>query len=55
VTLLPTLDEEGVKHGINESKVKTIITSQELFSKFEVKKTFYQKQNFFFHHLENNK
>lgn len=38
VTLIPTLDEEGVKHGINESKVKTVITSQELFSKLQVNK-----------------
>ncbi|CAF3777239.1 unnamed protein product [Rotaria sordida] len=35
VTLIPTLDEEGVKHGINETKVQTIITSQELFPKLE--------------------
>lgn len=37
VTLIPTLDEKGVEHGINETKVKTVITSQELFPKFEVK------------------
>ncbi|CAF3295265.1 unnamed protein product [Rotaria sp. Silwood2] len=35
VTIIPTLDEEGVKHGINETKVQTIITSQELFPKLE--------------------
>ncbi|CAF1053768.1 unnamed protein product [Adineta ricciae] len=33
VTLLPTLDDEGVKHGINESGIFTIITSQDLLSK----------------------
>ncbi|CAF0819334.1 unnamed protein product [Adineta steineri] len=35
VTLLPTLDEEGVKHGIQESEIKIIITSQELLPKLE--------------------
>ena len=30
VTLYSTLGEEAVKHGINESQVKIIITSQEL-------------------------
>ncbi|CAF1687465.1 unnamed protein product, partial [Adineta ricciae] len=35
VTLLPTLDDEGVKHGINESGISTIITSQDLLSKLQ--------------------
>lgn len=47
MTLLPTLDDEGIKHGINESKVKTIITSQELFSKLEVKQ-FIKNKKFLF-------
>lgn len=37
VTLLPTLDEEGVKHGIIESKIEVIITSQELLAKLDVR------------------
>lgn len=38
-TLLPTLDEEGVQHGINESEVSIIFTSHELISKkIEVRK-----------------
>ncbi|UJR08757.1 hypothetical protein I4U23_013014 [Adineta vaga] len=35
VTLLPTLDDEGIKHGINETNIKTIITSQDLLSKLD--------------------
>jgi long-chain acyl-CoA synthetase len=37
VTLYSTLGEEAVKHGIKESQVKVIITSQELTSKLDVK------------------
>ena len=33
VTLIPTLDQQGVLHGIQESNVKLILTSQELFNK----------------------
>lgn len=36
VTLYSTLGEEAVKHGINESQVSIIITSNELLSKLEV-------------------
>jgi long-subunit acyl-CoA synthetase (AMP-forming) len=36
VTLYSTLGDEAVKHGINESQVKVIITSQELTSKLDV-------------------
>ncbi|CAF4775860.1 unnamed protein product, partial [Rotaria sp. Silwood2] len=35
VTLYSTLGEEAVKHGINESKVTIIITSQELTFKLD--------------------
>ena len=38
VTLLPTLDAEGVCHGIDESEVNIIFTSQELIAdKLEVR------------------
>jgi long-chain acyl-CoA synthetase len=40
VTLYSTLGEEAVKHGINESQVKMIITSQELAIKLDVKQLF---------------
>jgi long-subunit acyl-CoA synthetase (AMP-forming) len=36
VTLYSTLGEEAVKHGIKESQIKIIITSQELTSKLDV-------------------
>jgi long-chain acyl-CoA synthetase len=36
VTLYSTLGEDAVKHGINESKVKLIFTSQELTAKLDV-------------------
>jgi len=36
VTLYSTLGDEAVKHGINESQVKIIVTSQELTAKLEV-------------------
>ena len=49
VTLLPTLDEEGVQHGINESEVKIIVTSQELISeKLEVKAICFRNKMFAF-------
>ncbi len=38
VTLYSTLVEEAVKHGIKESQVQIIITSQELTSKLEVRR-----------------
>ncbi len=38
VTLYSTLGEEAVKHGINESQVSIIVTSNELLSKLEVKR-----------------
>lgn len=36
VTLYSTLGEEAVKHGINESQVQIIFTSQELAFKLDV-------------------
>ena len=36
VTLYSTLGEEAIKHGIQESEVSIVITSQELLSKLEV-------------------
>jgi long-chain acyl-CoA synthetase len=38
VTLYSTLGEDAVKHGINESQVSIIVTSNELLSKLEVKR-----------------
>lgn len=37
VTLYSTLGEEAVKHGINESQVKFIVTSQDLTEKLDVR------------------
>jgi long-subunit acyl-CoA synthetase (AMP-forming) len=51
VTLLPTLNEDGVKHAINEAEVKIVITSQELIPKFEVKMNFQKKKYLFFFSL----
>jgi len=48
VTLYSTLGEEAVKHGIKESQVKIIITSQELTSKLDVIRFylfFFKKKN----------
>lgn len=39
VTLYSTLGDEAVKHGINESQVQLILTSQELTFKLEVRRT----------------
>ena len=39
VTLYSTLGEEALKHGINESQVKLILTSQELTFKLQVRRT----------------
>ena len=36
VTLYSTLGEEAVKHGINESQIQIIITSQDLIEKLDV-------------------
>ncbi len=38
VTLYSTLGEDAVKHGINESQVSIIVTSNELLSKLEVRR-----------------
>jgi long-chain acyl-CoA synthetase len=43
VTLMPTLAEEAVKHGINESQVEIVIISHEFIPKIEVKKKFWKK------------
>ena len=40
VTLYSTLGEEAVKHGINESQVQFIITSQDLTEKLDVRMIF---------------
>ena len=50
VTLLPTLDAEGVCHGIDESEVNIVFTSQELIAdKLEVKQSlFLQKKRLCF-------
>jgi long-chain acyl-CoA synthetase len=44
VTLYSTLGEEALKHGINESQVSIIVTSQELTQKLDV--CFYNKRFF---------
>ena len=36
VTLLPTVNEDALKHAINESKVQIIVVSYELIPKIEV-------------------
>lgn len=59
VTLYSTLGEEAVKHGINESQVTLIVTSQELTSKLTVRIyltstfLFYRIIFFFFFLIEN--
>jgi long-chain acyl-CoA synthetase len=45
VTLLPVSSEDALKHGINESEVEIVITSDELIPKIEVKKSFYREKN----------
>lgn len=54
VTLYSTLGEEALKHGINQSKVKLIITSIDLTNKLSVKTFFFLllHLNFFFFFFE---
>jgi len=48
VTLYSTLGDEAVKHGINESQVTIIVTSNELLTKLQVQRFCFEKKRILF-------